>query len=117
MESIKPNVRVALEVFFAHIRYSNKITSLIVIIGMVAGVIALKLTGHPASFRLLLVYINQYKWQIGSTLLLIHFIPVNVYAIIKTLNNRYPRFRIVLIPVDENSDETDHRHHQTSQNG
>lgn len=112
MENLKPTWKIAAQVSLLHTRISNQITFCLLILALIISAIVLKLTGHTLSFELFLVYFIQYRWIIIPVLLIIHFIPVNLYAVTRVLQHPYFRFRILLVPVEDNH-EANHRSDKT----
>ncbi len=111
MQVLTPNWKIALQISWYHTRTANRITGSLILLSIIIAVIVLTLTGHPLSLALYMSYFLHYRGIIVALILIIHFIPVNLYAIIKVLKHEYYRFRLLVI--EKQPHETDNRYHQT----
>lgn len=108
MQEIKPNWKVAAQVSALHTRISTQITSTLLLLAFILFAIFLKITGQPLTLNTFVNYFLEYKKIIIPIILLVHFIPVNLYAVIKVLQHHYLQFKIKLVKIDP-SDEGQQR--------
>lgn len=94
MEEIKPTWKIAAQVSWLHTRIASRITSALLLIVIIVGIIILLITGHKLTLSLLIDYFLHYRKIIIPVILIIHFIPVNLYAVTKVLQHQYPSFKI-----------------------
>lgn len=111
MKSLTPSWKIALQISLYHTRIANRITAGLILLAIILAGIILKLTGHPLSLALFTDYFLRYRGIIVLIILTIHFIPVNLYAIIKVLKHDYYRFRLLVI--EKQPHEIDNRYNQT----
>ena len=97
MNEIKPNWKIAAQVSWLHSTWSGQITGLLFILFLITSSIVLVIKGQHLTFDLLVSFLIKYKAIIIPALLLIHFIPVNLFAITKVLQHHYPGFSIQIV--------------------
>lgn len=101
MKEIKPTWKIAAQVSWLHTTWANQITGSLILLFIILSSIFLIATGHHLTFGLLVEYFLKYKFFIIPIVLLIHFIPVNLYAITKILQHRYPSFRVLVVQEEQ----------------
>lgn len=113
IKEIKPTWKIAAQVSWLHTTWSNQITGTLILLFLIFSSIFLIATGHHLTFSLLVEFLAKYKWIIIPVILLVHFIPVNWYAITKVLQHRYPSFRIMVIQEEEQKQEKNSQNQKT----
>lgn len=96
MQEIKPNWRMAREISGRHTIISGKLTNLVILAALLVLTVVFLVQGKSLSFGLYLSFIGEYRQFILPGILFFHFGPANLYGIIKTLQYKFPNFRIVI---------------------
>lgn len=97
MIEIKPNWRIAQEISRRHTLISLKV-SLPFFIGIfLLALLTLKGLGYQHSGLVLHDFYTAHETRIISTMLFIHFVPVNLYAIIRVFNFDFGKFQLKIV--------------------
>lgn len=100
MTYIKPNWIIARQISRQHTLYSTFITVSLMLAAALVGFVTFKILGYSNGFAALKNFTKQYQKPITSCIVLVHLIPVNLYAIILTFRHRFRYFSIRLLPPD-----------------
>ncbi len=101
MKQIKPNWSIAQQISRRHTLVSFGISIPFFLSVIFLTIVALKISGVPNPGLVLRNFVELHKSSVYTTVLLIHFIPINFYAIIQVFKSSYPKFDIKIISKEQ----------------
>jgi hypothetical protein len=105
MNEIKPNWSIAQQISKRHTFVSLAITLPLFLSSVLIALIVLKIMGVANSGLFLKNYVAEHQKVIWTSAFLIHFIPINYYAIIKVFKASYPNFELKIMTKSPSSDQ------------
>lgn len=101
MKQIKPNWSIAQQISRRHTLVSFGISIPFFLSVIILAIVGLKICGVPNSGLFLRNFVAQHQSTVYTTALLIHFIPINFYAIIQVFKTTYPKFDLKIISKEQ----------------
>lgn len=96
MQEIKPTLMMARQISGRHTIISGKITNLAILVALLVLTVVFMVQGKPLSATLYFDFILENRKYITAGVLMFHFGPSNLYAIMKVLQYPFPNFSLVI---------------------
>lgn len=94
MLELKPTWRIAQQISKRHTQISLMVTVPLVLGTLVIAILVLKILGYDHSGLILKQFFEHHRRGIISTLIFIHLIPVNYYAIMRVFSADFNNFEL-----------------------
>jgi len=104
MREIKVTWKMAIAISRWHTLVTGAITSALFLIGLIISYVALRLHNPGLTFVAFYALIIDYRSLVIPVILVIHFIPVNLYGIKRVLKHRFPTFKLMAVLNEETTD-------------